>query len=154
MDTQLIHMYQRNSNEQGPAGRQRPGDGNNGSNGNGPRKNRLARTLIIVGVVLVAWYLFQPFFFQGPNTHGQPVVELPYSSFYQQVMNGNVKDAIFQGQDITGDLKNAVSLTDLQWGDGAYEPVSPDTATQRRPESHPLAEYVSCAVPGEARTRY
>src|SRR5260221_4396192 len=56
MDTQLIHLYQRNSNEQGPAGRQRPGDGNNGSNGNGPRKNRLVRTLIIVGVVLVAWY--------------------------------------------------------------------------------------------------
>src|SRR5258708_14753067 len=26
-------------------------------------------------------------------------------------MNGNVKDAIFQGQDITGDFKNAVSLT-------------------------------------------
>src|SRR6266404_3719169 len=113
MDTQLIHMYQRNSNEQGPAGRQRPGDGNNGSNGSGPRKNRplLARTLLIVGVVLVAWYLFQSVFFQGPNTNGQPVVELPYSSFYQQVMSGNVKDAIFQGQDITGDFKNAVSLT-------------------------------------------
>src|SRR5438874_3655850 len=43
--------------------------------------------------------------------NGQPVVELPYSSFYQQVMNGNVKDAIFQGQDITGDLKNPISLT-------------------------------------------
>src|SRR6266851_3545503 len=114
MDTQLIHMYQRNSNEQGPAGRQRPGNGNNGSNGSGPRKNGplLVRTLIIVGVVLVAWYLFQSFFFQGPNTNGQPVVELPYSSFYQQVMNGNVKDAILQGQDITGDFKNAISLTD------------------------------------------
>src|SRR5229473_5023104 len=113
MDTQLIHMYQRNSNEQGPAGRQRPGNGNNGSNGSGPRKNGplLVRTLIIVGVVLVAWYLFQSFFFQGPNTNGQPVVELPYSSFYKQVMNGNVKDAIFQGQDITGDFKNPISLT-------------------------------------------
>src|SRR5216683_3301194 len=114
MDTQLIHLYQRNSNEQGPAGRQRPGNGNNGSNGSGPRKNGplLVRTLIIVGVVLVAWYLFQSFFFQGPNTNGQPVVELPYSSFYQQGMNGNVKDAILQGQDITGDFKNAISLTD------------------------------------------
>src|SRR6266704_69057 len=43
--------------------------------------------------------------------NGQPVVELPYSSFYQQVMNGNVKGAIFQGQDITGDFKNPISLT-------------------------------------------
>jgi cell division protease FtsH len=44
--------------------------------------------------------------------NGQPVGELPYSSFYQQVMDGNVKDATFQGQDITGDFKNALSLTD------------------------------------------
>src|SRR5438874_5856496 len=43
--------------------------------------------------------------------NGQPVVELPYSSFYQQIMNGNIKDAIFQGQDITGDFKNPIPLT-------------------------------------------
>jgi cell division protease FtsH len=49
---------------------------------------------------------------QGPNTNGQPIDEIPYSAFYQQVMDGNVKDATFQGQDITGDFKNALSLTD------------------------------------------
>src|SRR5260370_7900470 len=98
MDTQHIHMYQRNSNEQGPAGRQRPGNGNNGSNGSGPRKNGplLVRTLIIVGVVLEAWNLFQSFFFQGPNTNGQPVFNLPYTSFNQQSMNPNIKHAIFK----------------------------------------------------------
>jgi cell division protease FtsH len=44
--------------------------------------------------------------------NGQLVGELPYSSFYQQVMHGNVVNAIFQGQDVTGDFKNALSLTD------------------------------------------
>ncbi len=43
---------------------------------------------------------------------GQPVGEVPYSAFYQQVQAGNVKDATFQGQDITGEFKNALSLTD------------------------------------------
>ena len=70
------------------------------------------RSLIIFGVVLVAWYLFQPLFFQGSNMSGQNVGEVPYSTFYQQVMAGNVKSATFQGQEITGDLRSAIQLTD------------------------------------------
>jgi cell division protease FtsH len=72
----------------------------------------LVRSLIIFGVVLVAWYLFQPLFFQGSNMSGQNVGEVPYSTFYQQVMAGNVKSATFQGQEITGDLRSAIQLTD------------------------------------------
>src|SRR5713101_2988541 len=112
MNAQIRYMYQRNSNEQGPTGQQRPGKGSNGGRPSNNRTPLLVRSLIIFGVVLVAWYLFQPLFFQGSNMSGQNVGEVPYSTFYQQVMAGNVKDATFQGQDITGDLRSAIQLTD------------------------------------------
>src|SRR6266567_1718420 len=114
MDTQVMYMFQRNPNDQGSAGQQRPDNGSNGSNGGSPRNNSrqvLRLFLLIVGIVLIFWALPQ-IFSQGSNVNGQNVGELPYSAFYQQVMNGNVKDAIVQGQDITGDFKKANSLTD------------------------------------------
>src|SRR6266516_2216099 len=113
MDTQVTYMYQRNSNDQGPDRRQHPSNGDN-ANDNDPRKKGtypLRVFLIIVALLsllAIVPLLLNP---QGSNMNGQPVVELPYSSFYQQVMHGNVKDAIFQGQDITGDFKNPISLT-------------------------------------------
>src|SRR6266699_1131831 len=116
MDTQVTHRYQRNSDDQGPDRRQHPHYPANGddANGNDPRKKGtypLRVFLIIIALLsllAIGPLLLNP---QGSNMNGQPVVELPYSSFYQQVMNGNVKDAIFQGQDITGDFKNPISLT-------------------------------------------
>src|SRR5216684_4979787 len=117
MDIQAIHMYQRNSNEQGQPGRQRHDNSGNGEDnkGDNPRKKgisplRVSLLIIALVSVLVAGSLFLNG--QGSNMNGQPVGELPYSTFYQQVMDGNVKDATFQGQDITGDFKNALSLTD------------------------------------------
>ncbi len=117
MDIQAIHMYQRNSNEQGQPGRQRhDNSGNDDDNkGDNPRKKgisplRVSLLIIaLVSVMVAVSLLLNP---QGSNMNGQPVGELPYCSFYQQVMDGNVKDATFQGQDITGDFKNALSLTD------------------------------------------
>jgi len=110
-------MYQRNSNEQGQPGRQRHNNSGNGDDnkGDNPRKKgisplRVSLLIIALVSVLVAGSLFLNG--QGSNMNGQPVGELPYSTFYQQVMDGNVKDATFQGQDITGDFKNALSLTD------------------------------------------
>jgi cell division protease FtsH len=111
MDTQAIHLYQRNSNDQSPSGPQRS---NNGSNGGSPPTNNrriLNLVLLIAGIVLIFWVLPQ-LFSPGANVHGQNVGELPYSAFYQQIQAGNIKDATFQGQDITGDFKNPVSLTD------------------------------------------
>ncbi len=116
MDTQVTHRYQRNSDDQGPDRRQHPHYPANGddANGNDPRKKGtypLRVFLIIIALLsllAIVPLLLNP---QGSNMNGQPVVELPYSSFYQQVMNGNVKGAIFQGQDITGDFKNPISLT-------------------------------------------
>src|SRR6266516_6865860 len=116
MDTQFTHVYQRNSNDQGPDRRQHPHNPGNGNddNDNDPRKKgtyTLRVFLIIIALLsllAIVPLLLSP---RGSNMNGQPVVELPYSSFYQQVMNGNVKDAIFQGQDITGDFKNPITLT-------------------------------------------
>src|SRR5207245_6742992 len=116
MDTQFTYVYQHNSNDQGPERRQHHRNPANGddANGNDPRKKGtypLRVFLIIVALLsllAIVPLLLNP---QGSNMNGQPVVELPYSSFYQQVMNGNVKDAIFQGQDITGDFKNPITLT-------------------------------------------
>ncbi len=110
----MTHLYQRNHNDQSPTGRQRFDNGSNGSNGGRPPNNNrqvLNLVLLIAGIVLIFWVL--PLLFaQGAHAPGQPLGELSYSAFYQQVQAGNVKDATFQGQDVTGDFKNAVSLTD------------------------------------------
>ncbi len=112
-----MHIFQHPPNDQEPLGRQRsnnPGNGDN-TNGTSPGKKEpspLRTFLLIVGMValLGAGYLF--LFGQSSDMSGQPVGEVPYSAFYQQVQAGNVKDATFQGQDITGEFKNALSLTD------------------------------------------
>jgi cell division protease FtsH len=112
MDAQAIYMYQRNPNDQRPNSPQRPNNSGNGNNnGNqGPRDSMttiLFRSLLIVGAMLLVWYLFQ-YFTQSPNSSNQNVMDIPYSTFYTQVQADNVKTAIFQGQDITGDLNNAI----------------------------------------------
>jgi cell division protease FtsH len=109
-------MYQRNPNDLGPGGPQLPpGNGNNGNNGNGrnPRggSSLLVRSLIIVGIVLLVWYFFQFFFSSGSSSSNSNAVDIPYSTFYQQVQNGNVKDVLFQGQDVTGDFKTPITIT-------------------------------------------
>src|SRR5579864_9383817 len=114
MDTQVTHPYQRNHNDQSPTGRQRSNNGSNGNNGGRPPNNNrqvLNLVLLIAGIVLIFW-VFPLLFAQGAHAPGQPIGELSYSAFYQQVQAGNVKDATFQGQDVTGDFKNALSLTD------------------------------------------
>src|SRR6266568_3840886 len=93
MDAQAIYMYQRNPNEQGPNSPQLPKNGGNGNNG-GPQRptgtTLLVRSLIIIGVVLLGWYLFQYFFSQNSSNNNQNVIEVPYSTFYQQVEADNV----------------------------------------------------------------
>ena len=63
MDTQLIHLYQRNSNDQRRVGQQRPHDSSNGTNGNNPQNkgsSALKVVLVIVATLalLGAEYLF------------------------------------------------------------------------------------------------
>jgi cell division protease FtsH len=72
----------------------------------------VVRTLIIVGVLLLGWYLFQYFFSSGSSSSNPNTIEIPYSTFYQQVQNGNVKDVTFQSQDVNGDFRTPVAVTD------------------------------------------
>ncbi len=119
MDAQAIHMYQRNPNEQGPNSPQVPKNGSNGNNGGPPRFTGTAlivRSLIIIGVILLGWYIFQYFFTQNSSSNTATVIEVPYSTFYQQVQAGNVKNVTFQGPDATGDFKQSVTVTDPSSG--------------------------------------
>src|SRR5579884_1307617 len=116
MDAQAIYMYQNNPNDSGPRTPPRPdNNGSNGNNGGGPRDSGtslLVRSIIIVVVVLIAWYLFQ-FFTSGANNAANPnAIEVPYSTFYQQVEADNVASVTFQGQDAYGTFKNAITVTD------------------------------------------
>ncbi len=118
MDAQAIYMYQ-NPNEQGPRGTQRPnpnggGGGANGNNG-GKRDGTslLIRGVLLVVVSLLGYWVFTYFTSNNNNVNSGPnVVEVPYSTYYQQVQNDNVKNAVFQGQDVTGSFKTAVPVTD------------------------------------------
>src|SRR5689334_4418637 len=114
MDTRIVHMFQRIPKDQRPAGQQRPGNGSNNHNGGSPPntgRQGLKLFLLIVGVVFIFW-AFTLLFSEGSTVPGQTVGEVPYSTFYQQVQAGNVQDATFQGQDITGHFRKALSLTD------------------------------------------
>ncbi|HXZ05321.1 MAG TPA: ATP-dependent zinc metalloprotease FtsH [Ktedonobacteraceae bacterium] len=123
MDAQAIHLYQRNPNDEGPNGPQAPNNGSNGNrngnNGGPPRISGSAlivRSLIIIGVILLGWYLFQYFFSSGSSSSNTNVIEVPYSTFIQQVQQENVKDVTFQGQDANGDFIKAVTVTDASSG--------------------------------------
>ncbi|HLH61474.1 MAG TPA: ATP-dependent zinc metalloprotease FtsH [Ktedonobacteraceae bacterium] len=116
MDAQALYMYQRNPNDGGPNPLPPNTGGNNNGNGNNnPRKSNMSlivRSLIIVGVVLLGWYLFQYFFNPGSSSSNPNAIEIPYSTFYQEVKAGNVKDVTFQGQDVNGDFKTTQTITD------------------------------------------
>src|SRR6266568_2682299 len=123
MDTQARHLYQRNPNEQGPNSPQAPNNGSNGNrngnNGGPPRftgSALIVPSLIIVGVILLGWYLFQYFFNPGSSSNSTNVIEVPYSTFYQQVQAGNVQSVTFQGQDANGQFKQPVTVTDTSSG--------------------------------------
>ena len=123
MDAQAIHLYQRNPNEQGPNSPQAPNNGSNGNrNGNNSGPPRfsgsalIVRSLIIIGVILLGWYLFQYFFNPSSTSTSSNTIEIPYSTFYQQVQAGNVKSVTFQGQDATGEFKQPVTVTDTSSG--------------------------------------
>jgi len=110
-------MYQ-NPNEPGSRGPQIPNNGGNGNGNNsgGPNgSSLLVRAVIIGAILLVVWFLFQ--YFAGSNnsssaTSGPNVIEIPYSTFYQEVQAGNVATATFQGQDVTGTFKHQIPVTD------------------------------------------
>jgi len=107
-------MFQRNPNEPGSNGSQRPNNGNKSNNGGGgPNKiitmSLIVRSLLIVAAVLLVWGLFQ-YFSQSSNSSPKDLVEVPYSTFYQQVQLDNVQAVVFQGQDANGTFNNAIPV--------------------------------------------
>ncbi len=117
MDARALHMFQRNPNE-GPNTPPRPGpnrgDNGSGNNGGPPRNSSttlVIRILIFLGIVLLGWYLIQ-FFTQGSTSSSPNTIEIPYSTFYSEVQQGNVKDVTFSGQDVNGDFKTSQTIID------------------------------------------
>jgi len=107
-------MFQRNPNEPGSNGSQRPNNGNKSNNGGGgPNRiitmSLIVRSLLIVAAVLLVWGLFQ-YFSQSSNSSPKDLVEVPYSTFYQQVQLDNVQAVVFQGQDANGTFNNAIPV--------------------------------------------
>jgi cell division protease FtsH len=118
MFDQALYMYERNPHEQRLHSPQHPNEGGTGNNGESPDPREggsavLISALITIGVILLAWYLFQ-YFIQGSTTNNQNVIDIPYSTFYTQVEKNNVRTAVFQGQDITGDFYKAVPNPDAK----------------------------------------
>jgi cell division protease FtsH len=117
MDVGTKYMYQRNPNDRpNMPQRPNPNGGNNGDGNGGPPRSSssrlIVRTLIVLGLILLGWYLIQ-FFTQGSNNSNPNAIEIPYSTFYQEVIAGNVKDVTFSGQDASGDFKTTQTLVDI-----------------------------------------
>jgi cell division protease FtsH len=118
MDAQATYKLYQNMNDQGSRGPQRPDNGGNNTppgspQGGGGGSSILFRIIIIMVVLIAAFYLFQVFA-QGGNTNGGPgTIEVQYSTFYSQVKEGNVSQVTFQGQDVTGQFKTAITTSDV-----------------------------------------
>ncbi len=69
------------------------------------------RLLILVGVVLLGWYLIQ-LFSPSSSSSNPNAIEIPYSTFIQEVQAGNVKDVTFSGQDANGDFTSQLTIVD------------------------------------------
>ncbi len=117
MDARALLLYQRNPNNNAP-NPQRPdlnrGPNNNGNNGGPPRNTGttlVVRLLILVGIVLLGWYLIQ-LFSPSSSSSNPNAIEIPYSTFIQKVQAGNVKDVIFSGQDANGDFNSQQTIVD------------------------------------------
>src|SRR5713226_569092 len=117
MDAGAKYMYQRNPNDRPTIPpRPTPNGGNNGDGNGGPPRSSgsrlIVRTLIILGLLLLGWYLIQ-FFTQGSSSSNPNAIEIPYSTFYREVTLKDVKDVTFSGQDANGDFKTSETITDV-----------------------------------------
>ena len=94
--SQASRLTQNNSNQ--PTG----GSGGPAPQGTSPnRGSSWLRWLIFIIVINLLFYaplLFSP-------SSGQPTINLPYTSFLQQVQNGNVKEVTLIGNAVSGDFK-------------------------------------------------
>ena len=128
MDAQATHMFQ-NPNDQGSRGSKRPDGGGNGQNPGGPREGGngssiFFRVIVIVIVMIVVFYLFQ-MFTQNSNSTSADTIDVPYSTMYQQIKDGNVQSISFKGDDATGTFRNAITVVGKQ-GDHFHFVILPN----------------------------
>ena len=117
-----MHWLQNNNDRQ----TQRPGTPG-GPNGQGPQKrpaSNLNRWLLVLVVIMLAFYIYNYFSNSTANTNTPNADQITYTDFYQQIQAHNIKTATFIGQNtIQGQFSTPVNgysqyqLTQLANGD-------------------------------------
>src|SRR6266480_2800075 len=109
MGAQTRYMFQNNPND--PSSRGNPQRPNNGTTPGGNSSGFLIRAILFMVLVLLGWYMFR--FFTDSGSSATPnAIDVPYSTFIQEVQKNNVKSVLFQGQDVNGVFITPVSITD------------------------------------------
>ncbi len=94
------------SDPNGPYGPNRPGGPGMNNNNQRPRgTGAIWRWVLLIVVGLILWQVAE-FFFTGSGTANG--CTLPYSTFYQALEAGNVKDVTIQDDQATGTLRDAI----------------------------------------------
>jgi len=95
-----------------------------------PKKSRISLFwwLALLGLIIWNFWMFLP--------KEQPVVEIPYSSFLDQVDQGNVKDVTISGDQIKGNFKQAILWPQVT----PTSPVATATAQAISPTAQPTPE--------------
>src|SRR2546425_2118022 len=101
--TTRLWLQNNTNNQQRQQNQLRP---NSGPNGQAPRSSSMNRWILIIIVALLSIYAYN-YFISNNNTSSSQRDELTYSQFYDQVNSGNIKSAVFIGQnDIQGTYRN------------------------------------------------
>jgi len=104
----ILWLQNNNNTPPRPQNQQRPGGGPNGQTPPGRPPSSLNRWLLLIVMLMLA-ILAYSYFSQSSSSSASQVDQLTYSQFYQQIDQGNIKTATFNGQnDISGNFKNAV----------------------------------------------
>ena len=100
---------QNNNSPQRPPNPLRGGNNRqNGQAGGGGGGSSLNRWLLIIVLVMLGIYAYS-YFNPSNNTNSSTIDQLTYNSFYDQINQGNIKTATFNGQtDISGDFRAPV----------------------------------------------
>ena len=81
-------------------------------------KNPWYRFLLVIGLILATNLLFTYFF---PAEPPEPVAEIPYSFFKQQLENDQIAEVTMQGEDLSGEFREAINLTGNQVLEPAFQ---------------------------------
>jgi cell division protease FtsH len=102
------------SNMPKPPNQNQPGGPNQGPDGGGPRPPRMTvPNWIVIAMLVIFGFLFLtriPAIMSDSLAGGS--VQVPYSFFRNQVVNGNVRSVVMRGVEVAGDFRQAVRYPD------------------------------------------